>query len=125
MANKPTLTDDKAKIFLAMTTVASKWGKIVHEDAEIYNRYKESYFDNKPDERLDLIIRRSVNDPVTFARGINAELEHFENWKRAIAKAKGEYYDHVAKQHQPTAEESYFGSRRKTEATKRTPWEKD
>ena len=124
MANKPILSDDKAKIFLAMTTVASKWGKIVHEDCDIYHRYKESYFDNKPDERLELIISRSGNDPVTFARGINAELQHFESWKRSIAKMKGEYYDAVCKQHQPTAEESYFGSRRQTEATKRTPWEK-
>ena len=124
MANKPVLNDSNAKVFLAMMTTVGKWGKIVHEDAEIYHKYKESYFDNDPQARLELIISRSANNPITFARGINAELEHFEGWKRSIAKAKGEYYDHVAKQHQPTAEESYFGSRRKTEATKRTPWEK-
>lgn len=124
MANKPVLINDKDKIFMAMTTAVSKWGKMVFEDGEIRDRYKVSYFDNKPAERLNILIERSINDPVTFVRQLNAELERFNGWKRSLAKEKGEYYDAVAKQKQPDPEEALFGRPRANKSEKRTPWDK-
>ena len=124
MANKPVLINDKDKIFMAMTTAVSKWGKMVFEDGEIRDRYKVSYFDNKPAERLNVLIERSINDPVTFVRQLNAELERFNGWKRSLANEKGEYYDAVAKQKQPDPEETLFGSPRANQSAKRTPWDK-
>lgn len=124
MANKPVLINDKDKIFMAMTTAVSKWGKMVFEDGEIRERYKASYFDNKPAERLNILIERSINDPVTFVRQLNAELERFNGWKRSLAKEKGEYYDAVAKQKQPDPEEALFSGTRPNKSQKRVPWDK-
>ena len=124
MANKPVLSEDKNKIFMAMTTAVSKWGKMVFEDGEIRDRYKVSYFDNKPADRLSILIERSINDPVTFVRQLNAELERFNGWKRSLAKEKGEYYDAVAKQKQPDPEEALFGRQGANKSEKRTPWDK-
>ena len=118
------MPEDKEKFYMALTTALHKWGKIVFEDGEIRDRYKVSYFDNKPDERLDVLISRSGNDYVTLVRQINGEVERFNNWKRSLAKEKGEYYDSIAKQKQPDPEEALFGRARPSQSAKRTSWGK-